>query len=255
MFDGPIMVSGRQTSDLEPTHYIHEAIMQYLKQDAPRVYPGIMKDISRPWDAVLHLGKRISLKKGALFSLDESDRLKMVYVRNGKISISYFGHNGESHINLFYEGGSFFNESVAISGACHQIQTGCCIKESECYLFETSLLNDDDFKNKYYYLINNLLLSASIKVVNFHALLNVICTKKTLSLIAWYILTMCEAHENKSVFVPDITQREIAMLLGVDMSSMTRSIHTLKKEKVIETFTKKKLIITDIDRLKTIAGP
>lgn len=228
--------------------------MQYLKKSAPRVYPGIMKDISRPWDDVLHLAKRVYFKKGALFSLDEADRLKMVYVKKGKISISYFGHNGESHINLFYEGGSFFNESVAICGVCHQIQTGYCISEAECYLFDVSILNDEDFKDKYYYLINNLLLSATIKVVNFHALLNVICTKKTLSLIAWYILTMCEAHENKLHFVPDITQREIAMLLGVDMSSMTRAVHTLKVENVIEKFTKKKLIITDSTKLKRLAG-
>lgn len=228
--------------------------MQYLKDSAPRVYPGVMRDISRPWEDVLHLAdKRMDFRKGTLFSLDGPDKLKMIYVKKGKVSISYYGNNGEPHINLFYEDGSFFNESVAIAGVCHQIQTAYCIEPSECYFFDASLLHDDAFIVGYYYLIQNLLLSSTVKVVNFHALLNVICTKKTLSLIAWYILTMSEAHGNALCFTPNITQREIAMLLGIDMSSMTRAIRTLKQANIIDTFTKKRLSVKDVEGLRRLA--
>lgn len=227
--------------------------MLYVRENAPRMYPGIMKEISRPWEEVLHRARKLALKRGTLFSLSGGDLLKMAYVRRGKVSIAYSGRNGEPHINLFYEGGSFFNESVALSGVCHQIQTARCLEDTDLYLFDVSLIKDTDFRSAHHSLLENLLLSCALKVVNFHALLNVICTKKTFPLICWYIATMSEAHGGSASFAPNITQREVAMLLGIDMSSMTRAIRALKHEGIVHQFTKRQLIIHDQAALRELA--
>ena len=104
------------------------------------------------------------------------------------------------------------------------------LEDSELYCFPVDL-NFEDLLQMNVGLVKNLLYSQSIKDFTYS-----------------YIYEMYESYQEK-FFCPNITQSEMALLLNMHTVTFSNVIAQLKEKNVIETFTKKQLIITDLEKL------
>jgi Mn-dependent DtxR family transcriptional regulator len=60
---------------------------------------------------------------------------------------------------------------------------------------------------------------------------------------------MIDSGQKRVVFVPDMTQLDIARLMGVHRVTVTKAIGELKRKGIIHQFTRKCLDITDFPEL------
>ena len=216
------------------------------------VYPGIIRETNRPWEEVLSLGRQRCFSKGYLLSLGPSVLNHFFYVRRGRFCTYYANSNGTSRINLFFESGSLYNDCTCITQAVSQGIVMRCWEDTEVFEFPGDLLRSEKFRQQYPHLMDNLLYSIALKVLNFQELLNAVCTKNKFQLVCWYLYVMAEKNKGRLAFDPNVSQSDIAMILGISQSSLTKIVSRLKEEEILNCFTKHRLHILDLFRLRRL---
>ena len=213
--------------------------------------PGTVQNLSRCWEEVLHLGIREQYRKGSIFSFTGSRQGNFAYVRKGRLACLH-SNRKEKRIIIFVENGSLFNETYAISGYCEATPTHHCQTDVELYSFDKELLLSKEFFLKYPHLIRNCLFSIAYKLASYDAIHNVVGSMSPIERVAWYL---CSLYKYKGTLnmEPNLTQMEVAMLLGLHKSSMTRVMKILKEKCIVSRFTKSQICISDINKLFALA--
>lgn len=98
-------------------------------------------------------------------------------------------------------------------------------------------------------LVKNLLYSQSIKDLSYSRLSFINMNVKPLNRICSYLYEMYERYQEKT-FCPNIAQSELALLLNMHTVTLSNVIKQLKEKNILETFTKKQIIITDLEKLR-----
>lgn len=124
----------------------------------------------------------------------------------------------------------------------------------ELVCLDGKLLHDPEFFHKYPELIANALHCTPLKYIKFDALHAASYKNSSLEKADWYILKLSEEKGGRMNFTSWLPQNDIASLLAISQSSMTKAIHKLKKEGILEKFTRHAVIIRDWDRLREIGG-
>lgn len=205
---------------------------------------------NREWEEVLHLATHRVYPKNSVIPHHELPGI--YYVAKGIVVISYTSSCGRERKALYIEPGSLFNEARSLTG----YEPGgrfTCIKDVELYAFPEGLLRNLDFIRSYPHLVRNLLHTMGAKILIHYSFLADMGIGSHLAHIARFLLGLSAKHGNVKEFKPQVTQQELADLLGIHRATLARSLQQLKQQGVIASFTCRKILITDMPRLQRLA--
>lgn len=213
--------------------------------------------LNAPWKRVLHLAERKTIRKGQSVDIGtglagRDGRPCFYYVVSGKIRLSYVGRNGEERVILYAGPGTLMNvPSVLVGDVENTLVT--CTEDAEVALFDSALLSDESFVAQYPELMINLVRSLCVHMVIHSQRLAESALSDSMSQVCRIILELSERHGGKAKFAPEMTQQELALLLGMHRTTLTRILCRLREGKVLGRFTRHELEILDRARLAELA--
>lgn len=213
-----------------------------------RSLPGIICNTSTIFEYILDMAKRAAVKKGEIIYSDCEGKIPLCYLKKGKMCSYNIDEEGNTFITHFLFYGSLIFDAFFLTCGQYEVMPIKAAEDSELYYFPVDLTFEDLLQINVG-LVKNLLYSQSIKDL-FYSRLSYINRKvKPVNRICSYLYEMYERYQDLS-FCPNITQSEMALLLNMHTVTFSNVIAQLKEMNVIETFTKKQLIIKNLEKLR-----
>jgi CRP-like cAMP-binding protein len=219
----------------------------------------IFENLCPGWNTVLHLGLRRAFPKGAEI-LSLGNRLNGIYfVKEGSVEVPLATFQGPEKV-LFYVGpGCVFGEvSCFVSGeseeASVRARTDCVV-----YFFTRELI-EGVIASQYPKLLIELIRASAYKTGMYGVLLRDslggdnflrVC-KMLVYLVRFKELELVPGQKQVSL-TPELTQQDMARLMGVHRVTVTKAISRLKANKILLKFSKKRLEISDFPALCKLA--
>jgi len=215
----------------------------------------IFESLCPSWEKVLPLGAKYTFPKGSkIFDLD--DTIKGVYyIKSGSIEINLFTIHGPEKALFIVGHGCVFGEVSCFMEETGEEASGRARTDCELYYFKKEII-EDQIASQYPELIIELVRSLAYKIQMYTSLLKD-------SLISNHFIRVCkmlvylvrfkEANipsGQKNVWIqPDMTQNDMARLMGVHRVTVTKAVSRLKTLGILRRFSKKFLEITDFPEL------
>lgn len=213
---------------------------------------GHVADLNRDWESVLQrYAARGIYPKDAVIPHQKSRG--MYYLARGSVGIFYTSSCGRDRLTLCIEPGCLFNEARTLSGYNPEGRF-VCTSEAEVWRFRENLLEDMDFVREHPPLISNLLRSMGIKMLIHYTFLADMGTGHHEIHLCRFILSMARKNNSSSVFPCQMTQQEVADLLGIHRATLARALQKLKHNGVISSFNFRKVEIRNWDMLLSLAS-
>ncbi len=214
--------------------------------------PVVLTDLNLPWERVLHLGVPVTFVPRQVITVSAATASSgFYYIRKGRVRLSYIAPNGQEKV-LFYLGkGTLFAEIpiMVISADC--IFT--CMDEVAAVLFKKKEVTSLQFAKEHPELMLNWIESSCIKSGNFF---NQLCNSGLFDAfgnVCRLLYSMALHSPDPRRLVPQLSQQELASMLGIHRGSLHKALTRLKKENVIGDYSKRELRIYDLDLLKYYA--
>ncbi len=215
--------------------------------------------LNSPWERVLHLASRRRFRKGQTIDIGagmnegEGGKPSFYYVMSGRIRLSYVGRAGEERTILYAGPGSLMNvPSVVADDVENTVVT--CTEPAEVALFDAALLTDERFAAEHPDLMINLVQSLCVHLVIHSQRLAESALADSVSQVCRVVRELAQRHGGCDCFAPDMTQQELARLLGMHRTTLTRILCRLRDMHVLGKFTRHELRILDRTRLDELAG-
>lgn len=206
--------------------------------------------LNTAWEELLHLGSKRCYPKNTIIPHETAKGI--FYLSRGTVELAYNNSMGHKRIALYYGPGTLINEARSLTG--HNLGgTFTCMEAVELYLFNKDLCNEE-FIRKYPHLIHNLLKTMAVKMLLHYCFVTTMGTGSHLSQVCRFILSTAAVHGYPEQFSLNLTQQEVADLIGMHRATLARAIQKLKKMGVVDKFTSSKVHVTDYEQLEDIAG-
>ena len=203
----------------------------------------------------MHLGSRRTFPKGSLIFGLETPVNGVYFVKEGVVEILLYTLHGPEKV-LFYVGeGCIFGEVTCfVTG-----ESGEAIvrARSDCvtYFFSREVV-EGIIANQYPRLLLELLRASAYKIKMYGVLLQDSLNSDNFMRVCKMLVYLARfkgvdvAHGQKVVEIqPDMTQQDIARLMGVHRVTVTKAISRLKKSGIVDHFSKSSLVISDFPGL------
>lgn len=129
-----------------------------------------------------------------------------------------------------------------------------CMEAAEVALFDAAILTDTRFAAEHPDLMINLVQSLCVHLVIHSQRLAEQALADSLSQVCRVVCELAERHGGSDRFAPGMTQQELALLLGMHRTTLTRILCRLREMNVLGRFTRHELRILDRVRLEELAG-
>lgn len=206
-----------------------------------------LSEVNSVWREVLHLGKREEVAKGeSWYSVEKKDVIS--FIDKGLLRMECSTNTGKQRSVLYLQAGCIIQEIGILSGgSMHNFIT--VVEDSTIFHFPAEIIQDTDFMYKYPYLLRNLLVSIAEKANIFFCLLADANEGEPFCAICRYFEKLAE-NNDANIFTPNLSQVDIAAHLGLHRSTICKALRRLREEKIIGSFTRKKLEILDRKKLQ-----
>ena len=194
-----------------------------------------VSDLNTPWAQVLHLASRRVFPKRHTIDVSNTESPYFYYILSGTVRLAYVGANGEERTILYAGAGTLMNVPTIIAGDIKNTVV-TCTERVEAAIFDAGLLTDRAFAAAHPDLLLNLIHS--------------LCT---MGHVCRVFQEMSQKYGGRPRFSPDMTQQELAALLGIHRTTLTRILCRLKALNIIEKYTKNDLHILDMEALDRLA--
>ena len=215
----------------------------------------IFENLCPSWRTILHLGIRRTFKKGSEI-VDMMTPVNGVYfVEEGSVEVPLYTVHGPEKV-LFYVGpGCIFGEvSCFVVGetdeASVRARTNCVL-----YFFSRNLI-EGTIANQHPQLLIELIRASAYKIRMYGVLLQDSLSGDNFMRVCKMLVYLVHfkeaelAHGQKQVIIqPEMTQRDMARLMGIHRVTVTKAISHLKKMGIIQRFSKRTLEIIDFPAL------
>ncbi len=223
------------------------------QEQFPFLYiPCYVQELSLVWENFLHLGKKITYKKGDKFFLGENEDA-FGYIKSG-LTCCYVkeevGHVDE--IRFFIGKGCLIKETFISANYGKFYTYHKCLTDVEMYQFDRNMILNGNAFNSHPELVKNYIFSISAKSVSAQLFASLLKQKSNLQKVAVYIYGFHLLNGRSLSFSPPLTQIQLAELLGLTNLTVNRIIGKLKRDNVIACYTKNKLQILDIEKIKAL---
>lgn len=208
--------------------------------------------MNTPWERVLPLAVRHMFPKKHVIDISNSASPYFYYILSGEVRLSYAGLNGEERTILYAGSGTLMNVPTIIAqDAANTVVT--CITPVEVALFDARLLHDQAFAAENPDLMLNLIHSLCTHLVIHSQRLGDAALVDTIGHVSAMFLELSEKADNAERFSPNMTQQELADLLGIHRTTLTRVLCRLKANGIIGKYAKKDLHILNRAELARLA--
>jgi len=204
-----------------------------------------------PWLEVLDLAQRIELPRNETL-LGEGEMVDGLYFnRKGILRLNSVAEDGREAILLYVTENNILGDAALFNGMpVYALFTA--VEDCTLYFFKRETVLEQIIPS-YPALTQNLFeyLAYKIGVLLHHhcEMVNTDVRGKVCRLL----YDICRYSGLKNRFDPKISQQEMATALGLHRATFSKVINDLKKESIIETATKKEIVILDIDALARYA--
>jgi CRP-like cAMP-binding protein len=234
---------------LKPIFFI--SMIQYRLPVFENLCPG--------WELITHLGIKRAYSKGSqIFDL-ETPINGVFYIVEGVVEIILYTEHGPEKVLFQVHSGCLFGEiSCFVSGASGE---AIAAARSDCvlYFFPREII-EGTIASQYPHLLLEMIRSLAYKMRMYTILLKDslisnpffrVC--KMLVYLAAFKGIDPSAPLKEVRFTPDITQNDIARMMGIHRVTVTKAIARLKDQGVVERFSKNSLVISDFSALCELA--
>ena len=211
-----------------------------------------VSDLNTPWEQVLHLASRRVFPKRHTNDVSNTESPYFYYILSGTVRLAYVGANGEERTILYAGAGTLMNVPTIIAGDIKNTVV-TCTERVEAAIFDAGLLTDRAFAAAHPDLLLNLIHSLCIHLVIHSQHLGDASLVGTMGHVCRVFQEMSQKYGGRPRFSPDMTQQELAALLGIHRTTLTRILCRLKALNIIEKYTKNDLHILDMEALDRLA--
>lgn len=218
---------------------------------APFAVPTI-SGCTKAWEEILHIGTRRVYSKGSLAEPSAGERFDIFYIEKGKMRLEFDSMEGRSRAVVLFEAGSIYNLACA---ATRQEASGQfeCVEDAVVWHVPGKLLHDTDFISLYPSLASCAINQLGVLVLTYHTALTDMLLDDFVIRFCRFLLSLNIKHDSLE-FASGGSQEKIASTLGVHRTTLARAIQRLKREGIIASFTKHKVEILDLERLRQMAS-
>ena len=177
--------------------------------------PCYVENLSRCWEKVLHLGEKVTYKKGDFFSLGQTKN-HFAYIRSGK-TCSYVKEivGKKDEIRFFISEGCLVKDTF-VSGGFGEFHTyHKCLTDVVMYEFNRNLIEEKAFLEGHQDLIQNYIYSISAKSISCQFFSSLLKQSSNSQKLAVYLYGFYLLNGKKLCFQPQLTQRQLSELLGL----------------------------------------
>jgi len=215
----------------------------------------IFENLCPSWEKVLHLGVREVFPKDSRIFFTEDLVDGLYFIVEGSIEINLHTIHGPEKVLFMVGKGCIFGEVSCFIGGDAEDASARTRSDSVLYYFKKETI-ERIIAVQHPELMLELVQTVAYKARMFTELL-------TDELISNHFTRVCkmlvylvrfreiriEPGQKRVVFQPDMTQHDIARLMGVHRVTVTKAIGELKHRGIIRQFSKKCLDITDFPEL------
>lgn len=218
----------------------------------------IFENLCPSWGKFTHLAiKRIFLKGSQVFDIVNPIH-GIYYVKKGEVEVILHTLHGPEKV-LYYVGeGCIFGEvSCFVTGDSGEARV-LARTDSECYFFSKEIIENQLAETQpkllleliqaeaYKIRMYGVLLQDSLNNNNFER----VC--KMLVYLVRFKITDNKPNDKKIIINPGLSQIDMARLMGLHRVTVTKAINKLKHMGIVETYSKKSLIIADFPKLSSL---
>ncbi len=215
----------------------------------------IFENLCPSWEKVLNLGIREVFPKGSRIFFTEDLVDGFYYIVEGSIEINLHTVHGPEKVLFIVGRGCIFGEVSCFIGGDAEEASARTRSDSVLYYFKKETI-ENVIARRYPELMIELVQTVSYKARMFTELLTdeLISNEFTrVCKMLVYLVRFREIHiesgQKRVVFNPEMTQLDIARLMGVHRVTVTKAIGQLKSRGIIRQFSKKCLDISDFPEL------
>lgn len=206
-----------------------------------------LADINEHWADLAEGYERATFPRGKVI-LPTADYL--YFVHSGMVRTSFTTPDGLEWIFIYQKDGCIFNELGVLGQHSKVFYT--CQTDIVVSLIPSAVLQSLAFSRDYPHLLLNLIETLALKESICFSYMTDLARLSARGRVSQALLALAREHGEARVFVPDITQAEIASMMGLHPTSVARVVRALRSEGIIGAFTKKRLEIVSYDRLREL---
>lgn len=207
-------------------------------------------DLNRCWEKLLHLARRHVYAKHAIIPHQRNN--SFYYLSDGLVGLFYTASCGRERLTLRVKPGCIFNEARPLSGLAPEGRF-VCMQASVIWHFPEHLLGDPAFISRHSEQISNLLRSMGTKILTHYIFLAEMGTGSHETHLCRFIQALVCGKRQRNIPC-NMTQEEVASLLGIHRTTLARLVRRLKKRGVISSFTARNITIENREELDKLAG-
>jgi CRP-like cAMP-binding protein len=215
----------------------------------------IFENLCPSWETITHLGIRRTFLKGEQV-FDLANPIDGIYyVKKGAVEVILHTIHGPEKV-LYYVGpGCIFGE-VSCFVAGDSSEAGVRTRsDCECYFFSRETV-EGLVSRLHPHLLIELIRAEAYKIRMYGVLLqdslnsdNFVRVCKMLVYLAHFKDAHIQTEQNEVIFQPDMTQNDMARLMGIHRVTITKALSRLKRMGILDHFSKKSLVISDFPAL------
>lgn len=227
----------------------------FNQEEYPFLYvPGYMENTSLVWEKILSIGVKYDFKKGQ-YILTRNEKNGIWYITKGVIKFISEDYNSDNDAILYMIGkGCIARESInSTYYNFSNLMKSKSVSDVSLYEFDKSLLSDTNFILNYPDLIKNYIETLSIKFISHIMLFSIRRLQSTLQKVSYFIYGFYLLRGNKLNFSPPFSQSQLGRLLGISHFTINRAIKELKVRKILHSYTKTNIRISNISELRDLA--
>lgn len=215
----------------------------------------IFENLCPSWEKVLHLGTREVFPKGSRIFFTEDLIDGLYYIVEGSIEINLHTVHGPEKVLFIVGKGCIFGEVSCFIGGDAEEASAKTRSDSVLYYIKKETI-ERVIAVQYPELMLELVQTVSYKARMFTELLTDELISNQFTRVCKMIVYLVrfkevriESGQKHVRLVPDMTQHDIARLMGVHRVTVTKAISELKHKGIVRQFSKKCLDITDFPAL------
>ncbi len=214
------------------------------------IYTMWLPDSGKIWESVRHLGTELTFEANAIIA-DGNVPSSFFYLHRGSVKFIALSPDGQEKILYYCKPGTLFGEGPAIlrSTLAHifMAKEKCVVYRFDFYKIFDTLLRD--YPEHIYSLIYSLAYKVTLHARNISNL--TLLDSETQ--VARSLYGMLISNGGATKIRPAMTQQEVANILGLHRTTLTRILSGLKRDGILVKYTKNILEITDLERLRKAA--
>lgn len=213
---------------------------------------GLRLDLNRPWARVLDLAKKYEYPKRTRVRFSRDMDRDFYYISQGQVCLQVSSADGKERMTNYFGEGSIFNLATVFFEGFEDFGTWVFLEDSVIWRFPGKFLHDQNFVSQYPDLIINIMHSLSFSMLTHSTWITEMYLSRPITRAARYLVGLSAAEGSENCCV-GATQQDAALQLGMHRGTLSAALKELKEKGIIAEFSRGRLKILDMERLRQIS--